>query len=157
MAKLQKPQFPTELTAINTNLAVQRVDERVSYFHRQLPIFSHAETDLNTFRLITSQFCVDGNAKQVEMARTFGVSGISVKRYVKRYRELGPEGFYAPRRRRGAAVLTAPVLSEAQALLDDGMTVVDIAEQLELKANTLAKAVRAGRLHQAVKKKPAER
>ncbi len=101
MAKLQKPQFPDKLTAINTYLAVQRVDERVSYFHRQLPIFSHAATDLKTFRLITSQFCVDGNAKQAEIARTFEVSGIRVKRYVKRYREWGPAGFYAPRRRRG--------------------------------------------------------
>ena len=157
MARLQKPQFPAELTAINTHLAVQRDAERVSYFHGQLPIFSHAAADLNTFRLISSQFCVAGAAKQVEIARTFGVSGISVKRYVKRYREWGPKGFYAPRRRRGAAVLTAPVLSKAQALLDEGLTVVEVAERLELKANTLAKAVRAGRLHQAVKKKPDER
>jgi hypothetical protein len=156
MAQKQWPQFPDELTPINAELAVQRVDDRVSYFHRHLPIFSHAETDLNTFRLITSQFCVDGTAKQVEITRTFKVSGISVKRYVKRYREAGPGGFYAPRRRRGAAVLTAPVLSEAQALLDEGMAVVEVAERLELKANTLAKAVRAGRLHQAVKKKPDE-
>ncbi len=152
MAQKQWPQFPDELTPINADLAVQRVDDRVSYFHRHLPIFRHAETDLNTFRLITSQFCVDGNVKQVEIARTFKVRGISVKRYVKRYRELGPEGFYAPRRRRGAAVLTVPVLSKAQALLDEGLAVVEVAEQLKLKANTLAKAVRAGRLHQAVKK-----
>ncbi len=152
MAQKQWPQFPNELTAINGDLAVQRVDDQVSYFHRHLPIFSHSVTDLNTFRLISSQFCVNGSAKQVEIVRTFKVSGISVKRYVKRYRESGSGGFYAPRRRRGAAVLTAPVLSEAQALLDEGMTVVEVAERLELKANTLAKAVRAGRLHQGKKK-----
>jgi hypothetical protein len=29
-----------------------------------LPVFSHAENDVATFRMITSQFCVNGTAKQ---------------------------------------------------------------------------------------------
>jgi transposase-like protein len=102
--------------------------------------------------MITAQFCVSGNAKQAEIARAFGVPKISLKRAVKRYRAEGPRGFYAPRKRRGPAVLTPAVLAEAQQLLDEGLETAQVADRLGIKRDTLSKAVRAGRLHQAVKK-----
>jgi hypothetical protein len=70
-----------------------------------MTVFSHAESDINTFRMITSQFCVNGCVKQSDIIRAFGVTPISVKRSVKTYREKGPKGFYTPRVTRGAAVL----------------------------------------------------
>jgi hypothetical protein len=36
--------------------------------------------------MITSQFCVNGCAKQSDIIRAFGVTSISVKRSVKTYR-----------------------------------------------------------------------
>ena len=77
---------------------------------------------------------------------------ISVKRAVKCYREQGAEGFFIEPKRRGAAVLTEPVLVQAQALLDEGLAVLEVAERLEVKRDTLAKAIRAGRLHKPAKK-----
>jgi hypothetical protein len=56
--------------------------------------------------------------------------------------------------RRGAAVLAAPVLAQAQALLDKGEEVSEVARQLGLKRDTLAKAVAAGRLHRVKKTLP---
>jgi len=144
--------FPCGVTHITPELAFMKDDGRVTYFNGQMPVFVHDADDVRTFRLITSQFCVNGNAKQSEIARAFGVSLISVKRAVKCYRERGPQGFYAPRGRRGPAVLTAPVLARAQALLDAGEGLREVARQLELKRDTLAKAVAAGRLHRGVKK-----
>lgn len=152
MPQIQLPMFPCGVTHITPELAFMKEGGRVTYFNGQMPVFVHDEDDVRTFRLITSQFCVNGNAKQSEIARAFGVSLISVKRAVKCYREQGPQGFYAPRGRRGAAVLTAPVLARAQALLDAGEGVAEVARQLELKRDTLAKAVAAGRLHRGVKK-----
>ena len=84
--------------------------------------------------------------------RAFGVTKISLKRAVKRYREEGPKGFYRPRGHRGPAVLTPAVLSEAQRLLDEGLETAQVADRLGIKRDTLSKAVRAGRLHQPVKK-----
>ena len=81
-----------------------------------------------------------------------GVPAISVKRAVQRYRTHGPSGFYATPPRRGAVVLTTPVLAEAQRLLDAGRAVGDVARELGIKANTLAKAVHAGRVHRPEKK-----
>jgi hypothetical protein len=78
---------------------------------------------------------------------------VTVKRAVKVYRTEGPRGFYRERKRRGAAVLTAPVLAEAQGLLDEGRATAEVADRLGIKRDTLSKAVRAGRLSVRVKKK----
>jgi transposase-like protein len=89
----------------------------------------------------------------MEIVRAFGVTKISVKRSVKLYREEGARGFYKPKNRRGAAVLTPSVLEEAQQLLSGHEEVADIALKLDLKPDTLTKAIRAGRLHKPAKKK----
>ena len=41
-----------------------------------MPMVSHAETDVATFRMITSQFCVSGHVKQSDIIRAFGVTPI---------------------------------------------------------------------------------
>jgi DNA-binding transcriptional regulator LsrR (DeoR family) len=54
-------------------------------------------------------------------------------------------------------VLTPAVLAEAQRWFDDGLQTTQVADRLGIKRDTLSKAVRAGRLHKAVKKTPASR
>ena len=53
----------------------------------------------------------------------------------------------------GSAVLTDEVLLQAQRLLSEGEEPCDVADQLDVKRDTFSKAIRAGRLHKAVKKK----
>ena len=67
-------------------------DGHITYFNGHMPVFAHAENDIATFRMITSQFCVSGYVKQCEIIRAFGVTSISVKRSVKTFREKGPKG-----------------------------------------------------------------
>jgi transposase len=110
-------------------------------------IFTHHAEDLQTFRMIASQLYVNGNATQSEICRTFGVTDISVKRWVKLYREKGSAGFYEKRRTRGAAVLTEDVVATAQRLLDEGLELATVAERLGVKKDTMQKAIAAGRLH----------
>ena len=95
--------------------------------------------------------------KEGAVRRAFGVPKISVKRAVKLYREAGPKGFYAKRKGRGPAVLTPEVLAQAQPLFDQGLETSEVADRLGLKADTLSKAVRGGRLHKPAKKKPLSR
>jgi transposase-like protein len=152
MPQMQLPFFPEGVTHITPLLAFRKEGGRVVYFNGSMPVFVHDEADLASFRMITAQFCVNGNAKQAEIAQAFGVAKISLKRAVKRYREEGPRGFYVPRKGRGPAVLV-----EAQQLLDDGLETSVVAERLGVKPDTLSKAVRAGRLHKPVKKTPALR
>lgn len=154
MQQMLLPLFPADATSINALVGFCRRDDYVYYFNGQMPIFSHKIDDLKLFRLITSQLVVNGVASQAEIVRAFGVSKISVKRYVKRYRKEGAEGFFKPRKGRSAAVLTAEVLSELQKCLDEGQPVSLISKEMGLKADTLNKAIRDGRLYRNKKKTP---
>ena len=153
MPQAQLPIFPNGATVINANLAFEKKHGRVTYFHGTMPVFVHDEHDLNTFRMITSQFYVNGNATQAEICRAFGVIPISVKRAVKKYREQGAAGFYQVRKTRGATVLTAEVLQQAQSLLDQDKELFDVAKAVDVKRNTLNKAILDKRLHKPAKKK----
>ena len=80
---------------------------------------------------------------------------IAVKRYVKVFREQGANGFYAVKpRHSSASVLKGEVLQRAQQLLDDGQSVPEVARELKVLANTLHKAVNAGRLRKLKKTNP---
>jgi transposase len=157
MPQMHLPFFPDGVEHITSELAFQKKDGQVTYFNGHMPVFIHAEDDIRTFRMITAQFCINGNVKQAEISRAFGITLISVKRAVKRYRERGVAAFYEEPKRRGPAVLRAQVLSEAQELLDEGLESSEVAEQLGVKRDTLAKAIRTGRLHKPAKKKTSTR
>ena len=153
MAQLQLPIYPAGSTPITSNLVFEKRDNKVTYFHCTLPVFSHSADDMASFRMITSQFYVNGHATQMELARAFGVSAISIKRAVKRFREEGPAGFYHKRKARGADVLTDKVLLQSQQLLNEGLESSEVADQLDIKRDTFTKAIHAGRLHKPAKKK----
>jgi hypothetical protein len=153
MPQLQLPIFPVGVTHLTSELAFMKREGQVTYFNGLMPVFTHAESDLRTFRMITSQFIINGNVKQSQVARVFGLPLVTVKRYTKLYRERGPAGFYSDRRRRGSAVLTPEVMEKAQAMMDEGLGLPEVSSHLGLLANTLSKAVHAGRLHQSSKKK----
>jgi len=151
MPQRQLPLFPKGSTEINNHLAVLQKDGKIFYFYGSLPIFDHHVDDDATFRMITSSLYVNGNATQKEICRAFSVSPSSVKRSVRLYREQGSAGFYVKRRSRGAAVLTPSVLEDAQLLFDSGLSISEVSEKLDIKYDTLQKAVRFDRLN--VKKK----
>ncbi len=153
MPQAQLPFFPSGTTEININLAFEKKEGRITYFSGTMPVFAHDENDQQTFLMIISQFHVNGNATQAELYRAFGITSITVKRAVKKYREQGASGFYKPRATRGATILTPEVLTQAQGLLDQGKEVSDTAKILGIKSNTLNKSVLDGRLHKPSKKK----
>lgn len=153
MAQLQLPVFPHGVTLLSADLGVCCRHGRVSYFYGTLPVFTHDEKDVQSFRLFTSQLYLDGKIKQADLVKVFGVSAISVKRAVKLYQTAGPGGFWRARPRRGPSVLTPEVLKNAQEQLDQGRGLKEIAGELKIKYDTMQKAVRAGRLRPALKKK----
>ena len=125
MPQLHLPMFPTGVTHITSELAFEKKDGCITYFNGHMPVFTHEESDIATFRMITSQFCESGYARQRDIIRAFGVTSISVKRSVKLYREKGTRGFYAPRVTRGAAGganLLRPFLQRVRRLLAHDFT-----------------------------------
>jgi hypothetical protein len=155
MPQMMLPIFPEDAVYLTPELAVQKRNGRVFSFNGSMAVFNHAENDLRTFRMITSQFCCDGIVTQAAVARVFKIPEITVKRAAKLYREKGTQGFYEKRKTRGAAVLTDDVIKKAQSLLDERREIAVVADELGIKRNTLTKAVAAGRLHVVEKKREA--
>jgi transposase len=146
MPQLHLPIFPQRLTYINNQIGVEKKDGRVYYFHGLLPVFSHDEKDIESFRYITSQLVQAGNVSQMEIVRAFGVPYISVKRGVRRLREHGIDGFSRKAKGGTAYVLTPEVAARAQELLNEGRKASEVARQMGLNVSTVRKAIGAGRL-----------
>jgi len=148
MPQLQLPVFPAGVKQIHGELGFKREGDTVYYFYGTLPVAHHRVDDIRSFKMFVAQFCDHGKAKQMDIVRAFGVTKVSIRRWVKAYREKGPAAFFEPRHTRGPAVLTPDVIADAQELLDQGLSRREVAEQLDVKKNTLSKAVIAGHLHE---------
>ena len=146
------PVFPVEATPINELISFCKRDGAIYCFHGCMPIFTHAEGGLKSFRLFASQLVVNGSCTQAELVRAFGISCISMKRQVKKLRAGGRQAFFAARRKRQPRVLTPEVLRRAQELLAQGQPRSAVAKALGMKLDTLSKAVQAGRLVEPSKK-----
>ena len=94
MPQTTLPFFPEDITYINSSVGFQKREESVFYFNGSMPWYHHPVDDYSSFRLYTSQLVVNGVAKQSEIVKTFGVTAISVKRWVKKLREEGAGSFY---------------------------------------------------------------
>lgn len=138
------PIFPPGTTCINDILSFDIKDELVTYYNGFMPIFSHNKNDNQTFRLILSQFYINGSATQAELVRATGIPSITLKRAVNLYRNEGPKGFFAESKRGGPRVLIPEVVLEAEKLLEEGISEAKVAEQLNIKLDTLKKAIRRG-------------
>jgi DNA invertase Pin-like site-specific DNA recombinase len=104
--------------------------------------------------MFTSQMIVNGTVKPQEIVKAFGVPRITVKRYVKLFRQRGAQGFYQSQARQSSAsVLKGEVRERARTLLEQGRSVPEVAGELKVLANTLHKAIRAGRLPAPEKKR----
>ncbi|MHC1727574.1 MAG: hypothetical protein AB9866_31055 [Syntrophobacteraceae bacterium] len=143
------PMIPHGATEINHQVCVWRNEDRWTYFLGAHPIYSHEANDRRMFRMITSQMIDSGACRLVDILRTFGVSKSSVIRSLKKLRTEGPEGFFkAARGRRGASIMTAEVLQNAQRLLQQGYSRRQTAEELGVAYDTFRKAIQDGRLQE---------
>ena len=143
------PLIPSGATPISEHVSVIDEKEVWTYFVGVVPVFAHPQDDHDSFRMFTAQLVCNGNCKQVDVVRAFGVASISVKRCVKQYREQGCESFYRKRRGRGAAVMTEPVVRQAQQLLNQGHSRKETAQKLNILPDTLRKAINQGKLSEA--------
>jgi transposase len=140
------PLVAEDATRINDLISVVRQHGQWVYFCGTQPVFQHAEGDQKAFRMFTAQLCVQGAVKQADIIRAFGVSKSSVLRSVDKYRQQGVQGFYQPRRTRGAPVMTPEVIQQARQLLEEGYPKAEVARQLDVPYDTFRKAIDQGRL-----------
>ena len=140
------PLLPSGATPITDTLSVMNSGQTWTYYSGYSPIFSHAQDDNRSFKLITSQLICQRSCRQVDITKAFGVAVITVKRAVKKFREGGTAAFFQPRKGRGGSVFTATILTKAQSMLDEGQTRQKVCQKLNIKLDTLKKAIHSGRL-----------
>jgi len=145
------PIYPAETRMINSTIGIKTVGEKVIYFNSGGPIYEHFKDDYQNFRFISSQMIGLKQVQQVEIINFFKVSKESVIRWSKKYKEKGAKGFFGTKKvsKRGN-VLTEPVLEQAQGMLTIGKSLKEIGEALNIKPDTLQKAVQSGRLTRLV-------
>ena len=157
---LQKllPLFSADVTLINSLIGFSKRDGQVYYFNGQMPLFFHAEDDMESFKMFMAQLYVQGNAKQSEINRVFNLNPINMKRWVQKFKEGGPGTFYKKESsyRAPNSVLTPEVTKKVQSLLDEGYGVTKIGKELSLKADTLRKAIRSGKFHRSTSRNKKE-
>ena len=149
MPQLILPLIPEGATQISDLVTVYRNENQWTYYMGFTPIYAHAADDLRLFRLFTSMMIDAGTCRHTDIIKTFGVPKSNVNRALKKLREGGPEAFFQrkPGGRKGH-VLKPEALEQAQDLLNHGVTRHDIAQQLEVKLDTLRKAINDGRLRE---------
>ena len=139
------PLIPDGATQVNDRISVVQQHGQWTYFCGIHPVFEHGEEDRASFRMFSAQLVCQGSCRPSEIIQTFGVSKNSVKRSVKKYRDEGIESFFRPRRR-SSNVLTPEVVARAQELLYRGGSPSEVADELEIKRDTLRKAINQGRI-----------
>jgi hypothetical protein len=100
MPQMQLPIFHQGIHLITPQLGYQRDGDDIVYLHGMMPVFLHRCDDTASFKMIVSQFYINGNAKQAQLVRVFGIQPLALKRWVKRYRADGPKAFFETRRKR---------------------------------------------------------
>lgn len=69
MPQIQLPMFPAGSVDINGDLVCRTVEDRVVYLNGHLPVVTHRQDDVASFRMFTSQLIVQGSATQGHIAR----------------------------------------------------------------------------------------
>lgn len=123
------PIYPAGTEMISASLGVGRKDGIVTYIHSGMPIYSHLENDIRSFRFITSKFILQGLCRMVDISMCFHVSYDSVKRYVRRLEACGDTEFFTNDKRNGGSrhKLLPEVIGRMQRYLDEGVSNSEIA------------------------------
>ncbi|MCP4139439.1 MAG: hypothetical protein GY755_03965 [Chloroflexi bacterium] len=149
MPQLILPMIPKGAKQISDLVSVWRNDQRWTYYYGTHPIHYHDPDDQRMFRVVTSQLIESGACRPVDIIKTFGVSKSSVDRALRKLRTGGVKAFFEKQtRNKSGNVLTKEVLEKAQLLLDQGNTRKDVAEEIDVKYDTLRKAINTGRLRE---------
>jgi len=147
--KAMLPRIPEGSTMINDVVGVVREAGDWTYYVYLWPIYSHPEGHRNHFRLVAAMLVQAGLCRQCDLVKAFGVSRKMLNRASLQLEERGMESFFEKQRgRRGGTVLTSDRLAQVQELFNLGFSRSEVAARLQIKSDTLRKAVSDGRLTQ---------
>ena len=150
--KVKSPTIPEGSTVINDIVCVENINGTWTYWVYLWPIYTHEQSQRAQFRYAASSLINAGLCQQVQIAQAFGVDRKMLGRAQKQLRERGAESFFQRRPgRTGGTVLSDERLAQAQQLLNEGLSRAEVSAELQIKADTLRKALKDGRLTSATR------
>jgi len=149
MPQLLLQGFPDGAIRIGPTLSVLKKEGRSTYFVGPDNYFSHAETDAAGRRFALATLIANGHVRPCEVeASGLGIAHRTLMRWIRQLDKQGPDAFYTPRSKRGAAVMTPEKVAACGRLLAAGEKIAAVARQTRVGESTLRKAVRCGRVPQ---------
>jgi DNA-binding transcriptional MerR regulator len=143
--QMQLPIFPSTTKLINNTLGVRKQDDMVYYLHNGSPILCHQQQDLNNYRYIMANLVENRLCTIKELSEALGVNRRNVERYVKSLREKGPDWFFNRKEQRGSChKLTDDKLAEAERLINEFYSVIDVARMLGVTEGALRYHMKKG-------------
>lgn len=94
-----KLSFPTELTKVNDQISVLKIEVTVYYYKDSDLIYTHKANDKIAFRFIVCQLFISRLANQTEMRKVFKTSKNSLIGWIKNYKKEGAQSFYRTRKK----------------------------------------------------------
>jgi transposase len=153
--QLRLPIFPKEAELINDCFGVYKKDGLVQYIVNGMPIYTHSEDDINSFRFITSNFIHQGLCRKVDVERFFNVSEDSVYRYYNKFKEQGEEGFFGHDARKGTAhKIRGQCRINIQKKLDTGQSINSIAKEEGVTESAIRYGIQKGYLKKRTSSSP---
>ena len=147
MPQLLLPGFPDGASRIGPTLSILNKDDVVSYFAGADRLFWHKPSDADGQRQALAMFMSTGYVRPVDIERShLAIPHRTLMNWLHQYEMHGPASFYAPRRVRGATVMTDEVVRSCSDLLSSGKSIAYTARELNLNPSTLSKAVKRGRV-----------
>jgi hypothetical protein len=140
----QPPMVPAEGTPINPQIAGSGASGKGVSRPGRVPVLQPAREDLANCRRYTRPRIAQGSVRRAQLRARWGGLRATGQREGKWYRQKGAPGFWAPRRRRSAVVLTPAGQAPAQVLWQAGTRVPEVGKAWSLRADTVRKAIRAG-------------
>ena len=145
--RIKVPTLPTGSTMISDVVCVENLNGAWTYSVYLWPIYTHEQSHRAQLRYIAATLINAGLCKQVEIVRAFGVDRKMLGRAQQQLRQRGSESFFQKRSgRKAGTVLTQERLTQAEQLLNEGLSRAEVCAELQIKADTLRKALKDGRL-----------
>lgn len=143
--QMQLPIFPGTTKLINGYVGFFEKENFVYYLHNGSPIYCHDKNDLNSYRYITANLVVTGLCTPSELSHALGVSSRNIQRYAKSLREKGTDWFFNREAKQGDAhKLTKEKLDDAQKMINNFYSVVDVARFLGVTEGALRYHIKKG-------------
>jgi hypothetical protein len=136
---------------IGSIVSVLKKEGRVTYFVGPDSYFSHRQTDAAGQRFALATLMANGHvrASEVEVSG-LGIAHRTLMHWTRQLDQKGPGSFFAPRARRGGAVMTPEKAAQCGRCLAAGETIAEVARVTGVGESTLRKAVRDGRVARMV-------